>query len=83
MACTACLVCFINTVNGCSKKISLKTGTGSRHIINLEQSFWRLSLSMNELNNLVFVNGKPFHPSALEHSSLLDSFVSYEENEEL
>ncbi len=38
---------------------------------------------MNELNNLVFVNGKPFHPSALEHSSLLDSFVSYEENEEL
>ncbi len=37
-ACTACLVCFISTVNGCSKKKLIKTGTGSWHITNLKQS---------------------------------------------
>ncbi len=39
MACTACLVCFINAVNGRSKKKKhIKTGTSSGHITNLEQS---------------------------------------------
>jgi hypothetical protein len=36
---TACLVCFISTVNGCSKKKKLiKTGDSSGHITNLKQS---------------------------------------------
>jgi hypothetical protein len=43
MAHTACLVCFISTVNGHSKnkknkKMSWKTGTSSGHITNLKQS---------------------------------------------
>ncbi len=39
MACTACLVCFISTVNGRSiKKKPIKTSTSSRHITNLKQS---------------------------------------------
>ncbi len=40
MACTACLVCFISTVNGCSKKEKkpIKTGASSRHITKLKQS---------------------------------------------
>ncbi len=36
---TACLVCFISTVNSCSKKKKpIKTGASSRHITNLKQS---------------------------------------------
>ncbi len=36
---TACLVCFISTVNGRSeKKKPIKTGASSRHITNLRQS---------------------------------------------
>jgi hypothetical protein len=36
---TACLVCIISTVNGCSKKKkSIKTGASSWHIKNLKQS---------------------------------------------
>ncbi len=34
----ACLVCFISTVNGHSKKKTWKTGARSRHITNLKQS---------------------------------------------
>jgi hypothetical protein len=30
-----------------------------------------------------FVNGKPFRLSLLKHSSLLDPFISYEENKVL
>jgi hypothetical protein len=36
---TACLVCFISTVNGCSKKKKpQKMGASSGHVTNLEQS---------------------------------------------
>ncbi len=39
MACTACLVCFISTVNGQSKKKKpWKMGASSRHITNIKQS---------------------------------------------
>jgi hypothetical protein len=39
MACTAYLVCFISTVNGCSKKKEpIKTSASSGHIANLKQS---------------------------------------------
>ncbi len=38
MAHTACLVCLISTVNGCSKKKPGKTSASSWHITNLEQS---------------------------------------------
>ncbi len=42
MAHIACLVCFISTVNGHSKKRKekkpIKTGASSRHIKNLKQS---------------------------------------------
>ncbi len=44
MACIACLVCFISTVNGCSNKkrkeeaYPKKASTSSRHITNLKQS---------------------------------------------
>jgi hypothetical protein len=41
MAHTACLVCFISTVNGYSKKKKpWKTGTSSRHITNLKESIY-------------------------------------------
>ncbi len=55
MVCTACLVCFISTVNGhCSKKkkkrkeeaYPWKAGTSSGHTTNLKQSILRLSISM-------------------------------------
>ncbi len=35
---TACLACFISTVNGCSKKKPIKSGASSGHIRNLKQS---------------------------------------------
>jgi hypothetical protein len=40
MACTACQVCLISTVNGHSKKKRkrLKSGAGSGHITDLKQS---------------------------------------------
>ncbi len=38
MVLTACLVCFISTVNCCRKKKPWKTGTSSGHITNLKQS---------------------------------------------
>ncbi len=41
MAHTACLVCFISTVNGRSEKKEkkpIKTAASSRHITNLKQS---------------------------------------------
>jgi hypothetical protein len=39
MVCTTCLVCFINTVNSCSKKKKpIKTGASNWHITNLKQS---------------------------------------------
>ncbi len=40
MANTACLVCFISTVNVHSKKKPLKTGASSVHITNLKQSIF-------------------------------------------
>jgi hypothetical protein len=48
MAHTACLVCFIVTVNGCSNKkkkrkeeaFPWKAGASSRHITNLKQSIF-------------------------------------------
>ena len=43
-ACTACLVCFVSTVNGHCKKKPLKTGASSRHITNLKQSFWTFDI---------------------------------------
>ena len=53
MACTACLVFFISTVNGhCNKEIKeeaypWKAGTSSGHKTNLKQSILRLSMSMS------------------------------------
>ncbi len=38
MARTACLVCFISTVNGLRKKKPWKMGASSGHITNLKQS---------------------------------------------
>jgi len=54
MARTACLVCFISTVNGnCNKKkkrkeeaYPWKAGASSGHITNLKQSNLGLSISM-------------------------------------
>ncbi len=54
MAHTACLVCFISTVNGnCNKKrkrkeeaYPWKAGASSGHTTNLKQSILRLSISM-------------------------------------
>ena len=54
MARTACLVCFISTVNGhCNKKrkekkLTLKKAVSSSgHTTNLKQSILRLSISMS------------------------------------
>ncbi len=50
MARTACLVCFISTVNGhCNKKRKKKKLIlgSSRHTTNLKQSILRLSISMS------------------------------------
>ncbi len=55
MARTACLVCFISTVNGhCNKKrkeetYPWKAGASSRHTTNLKQSILRLSISMDTM----------------------------------
>ncbi len=57
MACTACLVCFISTVNGhCNKKkkrkeeaCPWKAGISSRHTTNLKQYILRLLISMLEV----------------------------------
>jgi hypothetical protein len=54
MACTACLVCFISTVNGHRNKKNKrkeeaypwKAGASSQHTANLKQSILRLSISM-------------------------------------
>ncbi len=53
MAHTACLVCFISTVNGHSNKkrrkeegYPWKAGARSRHTANLKQSILRLLISM-------------------------------------
>ncbi len=54
MARTACLVCFISTVNGhCNKKrkeeaYPWKAGTSSIHTTNLKQSILRLLISMTD-----------------------------------
>ncbi len=54
MARTACFVCFISTVNGCSNKkrkeeaYPWKTGASSGHI-NLFGDFWYLSYYIVEL----------------------------------
>jgi hypothetical protein len=47
MARTTCLVCFISTVNGHSKKKKekrLKCGASSRHIANLKQSIFSFDI---------------------------------------
>ncbi len=50
MARSACLVCFISTVNGCSKKKKpIKTATSSGHITNLKQSILE-TFDIDELN---------------------------------
>jgi hypothetical protein len=54
MACTACLVCFISTVNGHGDKkkekkkeaYPWKAGASSGHTTNLKQSILRLLISM-------------------------------------
>ncbi len=54
MACTACLVCFISTVNGHRNKkkkrkeesYPRKASTGSGHTTNLKQFISRLPISM-------------------------------------
>ncbi len=52
MANTACLVCFVSTVNGCSNKrkeaaYPWKPGTSSRHITNLKQSILETSMQQH------------------------------------
>jgi hypothetical protein len=67
MACTACLVCFISTVNGhCNKKkkrkeeaCPWKAGANNGHTTNLKQSFLRLSISMVG-TDICFYCGHPF-----------------------
>jgi hypothetical protein len=50
MAHPACLVCLISTVNDCTKKRRKKKpwkpSSSSRHITNLKQSIFHLSISM-------------------------------------
>ncbi len=66
MARTACLVCFISTVNGHSNKkrkekkrkeeaYPWKAGTSSWHTTNLKQSILRLSISMNLAQHLIIL----------------------------
>ncbi len=45
MAHTTCLICLINTVNGCSRKSLGRGGASSGHIKNLKQSIF-LSMSL-------------------------------------
>ncbi len=57
MPCTACLVCFISTVNDCSKKRKKKPwkpGPSSGHITNLKQTIFGLSISMMTTDNFCF-----------------------------
>jgi hypothetical protein len=63
MAHSACLVCFISTVNGRIKKRrekkTWKPGASSGHITNLKQSIFCLSISMVAdltIKNLGIVN---------------------------
>ncbi len=55
MACPACLVCFISTVNGRikkkEKKKPWKSGASSGHITNLKQSIFHLLISMGNVLN--------------------------------
>jgi hypothetical protein len=65
MACTACHVCFISTVNGCSKKIKIKgkclgrSSASSGHTTKLKQSiFFRYLWSVHEsrlINNISMI----------------------------
>jgi hypothetical protein len=63
MAHTACLVCFISTVNGRSKKIKKKpwkTGASSGHITNLKQSILEtfdiyVQYLYHELHSLLYI----------------------------
>jgi hypothetical protein len=47
---TACLVCFICTFNGRSKKEPIKTGASSGHITNLKESILETLISMVKVN---------------------------------
>jgi hypothetical protein len=57
MARTACLVCFISSVNGnCNKKKEKKLTLGRPALVagtlqNLSNLFWRLSISMIKIDN--------------------------------
>ena len=52
MACTACLVCFSSSVNGCSKRkealLTIKTGVSNWHITKLKQSIFIRCLCVDE-----------------------------------
>jgi hypothetical protein len=58
-ACTACLVCFISTVNGHSKK-RLKCGASNGHIINLKQSIFSFNIYGTSLGTLEIVTNQYF-----------------------
>jgi hypothetical protein len=49
MARTACLVCFISTVNGHSKKKGYKCGSSSGHITNFKQSIFSYDMKNTKL----------------------------------
>jgi len=56
MMCTGCLVCFISTVNGRSKKEEkkvIKDCASSGHITNLKQFIQRLLISMTKTHQPV------------------------------
>ncbi len=63
MACTACLICFISTVNGhCNKKrkrkeeaYPWKAGASSGHTTNLKQSILRRLISMERSHRTLFI----------------------------
>jgi len=44
MARTACLVCFVSTVSGCSKNALGRRSASNRHITKLEQSRFSLDI---------------------------------------
>jgi hypothetical protein len=44
MAHTACLVCLVSAVNGCSKKSLGRAGASSVHITNLKQSIFSFDI---------------------------------------
>ncbi len=70
MACTACLVCFISSVNGRSNKkrkeeaYPWKAGTSSRHISNLKQSILE-TFDIYGLKSSLFKKKPLFQPNVI------------------